>query len=187
MGCYKPLIRGSPPRMRGKAFQMRSFADILRITPAYAGKSSSTVRAGSGCWDHPRVCGEKAENLFLFTSTRGSPPRMRGKDVHHLPAVPSAGITPAYAGKRQRRGAGLGPGKDHPRVCGEKVTRTKEKPPLWGSPPRMRGKVMPVRNLVSAVGITPAYAGKSSGIQSGRGVRWDHPRVCGEKLPVVSS
>ena len=45
----------------------------------------------------------------------------------------------------------------------------------------MRGKVRHILNAVQNVGITPAYAGKSS--RSPRPVRGrkDHPRVCGEK------
>ena len=32
----------------------------------------------------------------------------------------------------------------------------------WGSPPRMRGKVLWAKLYWSMIGITPAYAGKSS-------------------------
>ena len=31
----------------------------------------------------------------------------------------------------------------------------------WGSPPRVRGKVQPERDVQDAARITPAYAGKS--------------------------
>ena len=47
----------------------------------------------------------------------------------------------------------------------------------------MRGKVF--GQLLKAVpaGITPAYAGKSSGPTSKSGTNGDHSRVCGEKTP----
>ena len=32
---------GSPPRMRGKGEQIQAIWDVIRITPAYAGKSDS--------------------------------------------------------------------------------------------------------------------------------------------------
>ena len=50
------------------------------------------------------------------------------------------------------------------------------------SPPRMRGKGPLPRDALPALGITPAYAGKSLWSGSVRVWVWDHPRVCGEKL-----
>ena len=51
----------------------------------------------------------------------GSPPRMRGKGLHHRADRGGSGITPAYAGKSKRRALpALSPG-DHPRMCGEKT------------------------------------------------------------------
>ena len=52
---------------------------------------------------------------------------------------------------------------------------------LLGSPPRMRGKGRRWPESVAANGITPAYAGKSSGPMQKFGMSGDHPRVCGEK------
>ena len=49
------------------------------ITPAYAGKSSGSVRSRLGLGDHPRVCGEKFASIIQAADTGGSPPRMRGK------------------------------------------------------------------------------------------------------------
>ena len=70
---------------------------------------------------------------------------------------------------------------DHPRVRGEKLLFFVGKPVRWGSPPRVRGKVM-VRyaNHIKA-GITPACAGKSQGTVFYFALLGDHPRVCGEK------
>ena len=50
-----------------------------------------------------------------------------------------------------------------------------------GSPPRMRGKdAVAVAGCVE-LGITPAYAGKSSLRPHSPARARDHPRVCGEK------
>ena len=72
--------------------------------------------------------------------------------------------------------------KDHPRLCGEKVTASL----LWilfeGSPPPMRGKVVHVCTCNSQCRITPAYAGKSKAGFRSYGKGEDHPRLCGEKL-----
>ena len=57
-----------------------------------------------------------------------------------------------------------------------------------GSPPRVRGKGVQSCNERVAVGITPAYAGKSWGRARTSSRRRDHPRVCGEKYtcPLMS-
>ena len=113
-------ILGSPPRMRGKAFPSIKTILLMRITPAYAGKRYRNARSGQYQRDHPRVCGEKAFMAFCRNCAVGSPPRMRGKGLHHRADRGGSGITPAYAGKSKRRALpALSPG-DHPRMCGEK-------------------------------------------------------------------
>ena len=52
--------------------------------------------------------------------------------------------------------------EDHPRVCGEKKIHDKKDLRQRGSPPRMRGKEQLEVSIRQAVGITPAYAGKST-------------------------
>ena len=68
---------------------------------------------------------------------------MRGKAVAHSIITEVHGITPAYAGKRQRRDVFVCKSQDHPRLCGEKI----KSPFLFlfycGSPPPMRGKGQP--------------------------------------------
>ena len=127
------------------------------------------------------MCGEKPDILPLSAWTRGSPPRMRGK-VQLQPGQPAAlGITPAYAGKSKNLPALVCGNGDHPRVCGEKRKDFETANRKKGSPPRMRGKASCVWIFARLIGITPAYAGKSS-IPSRRCCFCrDHPRVCGEK------
>ena len=50
---------GSPPRMRGKDSDETPKGDMVRITPAYAGKRTPCRNTSLRYWDHPRVCGEK--------------------------------------------------------------------------------------------------------------------------------
>ena len=107
--------------MRGKGVLFSTLYFRIRITPAYAGKSSLYTHFVSLLLDHPRLCGEKLKSMSNNATPEGSPPPMRGKDdLQKLFAV-FFGITPAYAGKR----AGYTPGTfynwDHPRLCGEKV------------------------------------------------------------------
>ena len=52
-------IQGSPPHMRGKEESDGIMEDLLRITPAHAGKSNLSEWTSWDGVDHPRTCGEK--------------------------------------------------------------------------------------------------------------------------------
>ena len=106
---------------------------------------------------------------------------MQGKVSAHFRHFPARGITPAYAGKRTLVGECPKPLWDHPRVCGEKNNTAKTYSNMEGSPPRMRGKGQAGRKVVVELGITPAYAGKSTPDRLFLYHLGDHPRVCGEK------
>ena len=93
-------IPGSPPRMRGKEAGHPVSCLAHRITPAYAGKSTSGMLFLSCSWDHPRVCGEKLRKTAVSVRELGSPPRMRGKGSFVLLLGELIRITPACAGKR---------------------------------------------------------------------------------------
>ena len=179
---FRPPHLGSPPRMRGKVVHFFGAHLPDGITPAYAGKSSQTAEHPSIMQDHPRVCGEKSSPTSSHRKGQGSPPRMRGKALAPAPTIDIIGITPAYAGKSRILSSFPTRFWDHPRVCGEKFTTLHGENDFWGSPPRMRGKACGLFQLVESPGITPAYAGKSSGRLRITAQHMDHPRVCGEKL-----
>ena len=151
------------------------------ITPAYAGKSGTGSGPAPGPKDHPRVCGEKLQSKSLPTTLVGSPPRMRGKAPSGRRIRRYAGITPAYAGKRNTRTTGTACRRDHPRVCGEKNAPMKLMTCARGSPPRMRGKGPQRIAAADRARITPAYAGKRLRAVTICCAIQDHPRVCGEK------
>ena len=90
---------------------------IVRITPAYAGKSASRLSIWSAPQDHPRLRGEKSLATRSFI-----------------------GITPAYAGKSDTPLCIICQSKDHPRLRGEKVTPAARTFSASGSPPPTRGK-----------------------------------------------
>ena len=147
--------------MRGKGFSGFFCAVFVGITPACAGKRTSSGKQVSTRKDHPRVCGEKYFIFFI--------------DFVFV------GITPACAGKRERAVGCLRLLQDHPRVCGEKHFGGIIRVCIVGSPPRVRGKGF--RNLVEVrlIRITPAYAGKRRSASCLTCPPRDHPRVCGEK------
>ena len=72
--------------------------------------------------DHPRRCGENLSALFLMTACTGSPPQVRGKPFFHSFTPYTTRITPAGAGKTQRRNEHIGAHWDHPRRCGENLS-----------------------------------------------------------------
>ena len=194
--------QGSPPRGRGKGFQISRISSRFRITPAWAGKSVEQKSTPFLFRDHPRVGGEKGHRCDIKRRALGSPPRGRGKDFSAQHPERGRGITPAWAGKSH---AAPGPAVligDHPRVGGEKLLMLPVYVVPVGSPPRGRGKAAEHRAAHGPEGITPAWAGKSGHCHRGTGgdlgitpawagkrftmpekyvASWDHPRVGGEK------
>ena len=49
----------------------------------------------------------------------------------------------------------------------------------------MRGKVFHAFTVLDGFGITPAYAGKRDTPPLSTSASWDHPRLCGEKHPLL--
>ena len=86
--------------MRGKGFREYSQNQLIRITPAYAGKRVYLQVYFLQGRDHPRLCGEKTGTKYMWTLATGSPPPMRGKGAKTCDTVVN--------------------NKDHPRLCGEK-------------------------------------------------------------------
>ena len=107
---------------------------------------------------------------------------MRGKGRLAAEAVFVCGITPAYAGKRNRVAHKKRRHEDHPRLCGEKTSHARYNLFTMGSPPPMRGKVFLYHNNLTPNRITPAYAGKSLLDTGRKACSQDHPRLCGEKF-----
>ncbi len=70
-------------------------------------------------------------------------------------------ITPAYAGKTLKQNTIKTLSKDHPRVCGKDFSLMHLRASCVGSPPRMRERLIELKNNEDILGITPAYAGKT--------------------------
>ena len=154
----------------------------LRITPARAGNTFSSMAACYRCKDHPRPCGE---HCHLSSSTflkRGSPPPVRG--TQHLRTedgtVPR--ITPARAGNTCKSRRRPGREEDHPRPCGEHGVTWQADWPDDGSPPPVRGTRQIRRHRFGDVGITPARAGNTRCRSTRSRQAEDHPRPCGEHI-----
>ena len=106
---------------------------------------------------------------------------MRGKVLYFTLLYFLEGITPAYAGKSLGSISIRSHIRDHPRLCGEKLTVLVYPLHVQGSPPPMRGKGTATAGRGTGTGITPAYAGKSKVQDRFVFIFQDHPRLCGEK------
>ena len=173
--------QGSPPRGRGKVSSRAAIVDSMGITPAWAGKRWVWCWPPPPLGDHPRVGGEKVMCNSRDVARLGSPPRGRGKVCIIGAAFVVGGITPAWAGKRDKPALILRVVKDHPRVGGEKSHAAPVVRTGVGSPPRGRGKVFVCFLVTRSLRITPAWAGKRYAQGGASTPGGDHPRVGGEK------
>ena len=101
---------------------------LMRITPAGAGKTKKEPRTQCYRSDHPRRCGENHVHGGYCRVYLGSPPQVRGKQkaaaLDYLPI----GITPADAGKTLFPPLLLIFEIYHPRGCGENFSRSDNVP-----------------------------------------------------------
>ena len=91
--------RGSPPHARGRPSTSTSQTLSSRITPACAGKTSTSFTTLLESADHPRMRGEDLSLRRLGAPVPGSPPHARGRHAHLPCLIKEVGITPACAGK----------------------------------------------------------------------------------------
>ena len=170
------------PRLCGEKCSRRaSSSPIAGSPPPMRGKVPFCCSIGIPSEDHPRLCGEKQHCTNSPAEQRGSPPPMRGKDLSIYVAGIERRITPAYAGKSANVTLAGSSGRDHPRLCGEKIHNHLNGYSIPGSPPPMRGKGQLLNHFLTDCRITPAYAGKRPPKSTAVCCLWDHPRLCGEK------
>ena len=194
---------GSSPRGRGARWQVGSVQNRSRIIPAWAGRTSTRCAARPAGPDHPRVGGANDGVCLMEAVSWGSSPRGRGapprsplspfapgssprgrgarREVRRRPR--SGRIIPAWAGRTSIGDLMPWATPDHPRVGGaHSVTRMTTAFPS-GSSPRGRGAQFGGGELLAALGIIPAWAGRTWRDRTARTGRRDHPRVGGAHPP----
>ena len=105
------------------------------------------------------MCGEQVEAVFDIAEGEGSSPRVRGA-AHVLNGNDlTYGIIPACAGSSSYVSDLFVFWRDHPRVCGEQLTRSPVARWPPGSSPRVRGAAFVEPRDADVSGIIPACAG----------------------------
>ena len=107
---------------------------------------------------------------------------MRGKQQPAKQNTEQSGITPAGAGKTLTVARSCFASADHPRRCGENISRAVGFGGERGSPPQVRGKRRAKKVSSHIQWITPAGAGKTMSPAHCAGTAMDHPRRCGENM-----
>ena len=173
---------GSPPHARGRQGPNQTHCRSPRITPACAGKTSTSVGVTPRNTDHPRMRGEDGLTAWPGGRVGGSPPHARGRLGVSLDHSPATRITPACAGKTRRGVGKAGLRGDHPRMRGEDCLHGGDHFPRTGSPPHARGRPALLFRRFPDFGITPACAGKTQSAPSARSATPDHPACAGKTV-----
>ena len=161
LNSWAVISPGSSPRGRGKLALAAPPPGVVRLIPAWAGKTLFGLASDSGVMAHPRVGGENTNDGRLFPHARGSSPRGRGKQPFTFGIGSKVGLIPAWAGKTgAARDLYLNRGA-HPRVGGENYAPGHAHVTRDGSSPRGRGKQAGLWFFNHLPGLIPAWAGKT--------------------------
>ena len=166
--------------MRGAHTKLHRIIPRIRIIPADAGSTLTSIRSKFQLQDHPRGCGEHSNSKQARFSNSGSSPRMRGALRLAAAGKVIARIIPADAGSTPRASLTTLPGRDHPRGCGEHPFDGCIALRMVGSSPRMRGAQLQLIKEHIVHGIIPADAGSTPSRGRNASPTQDHPRGCGE-------
>ncbi len=154
--------RGSPPLVRERLLLFFRHFYHYRITPACAGTTPPRQDHAKSPQDHPRLCGNDAPVLSVFSSSVGSPPLVRERLSNRKDSQGRWRITPACAGTTDLPIIGHMPVRDHPRLCGNDISCVQTEPLNGGSPPLVRERLSLLLAKAKSSGITPACAGTTA-------------------------
>ena len=170
---------GSPPRVRSRPAWRVPARLAGGITSACAEQTPTMSRVTVLVWDHLRVCGADAWLIPRSVPNTGSPPRVRSRRFNVGIHIIDHGITSACAEQTITHSQCPAAGRDHLRVCGADCEVAAALVAIWGSPPRVRSRLILHVQRPVAFGITSACAeqtARGAGYWRGNG---DHLRVCG--------
>ena len=132
---------GSSPRVRGKPLAPAGHMAFARIIPARAGQTFQRSKTWQPTPDHPRACGANPFSGLAVALIAGSSPRVRGKPRFGRAESVVLRIIPARAGQTRFLKPDTVMMSDHPRACGANSLFVFLFFLLFGSSPRVRGKL----------------------------------------------
>ena len=176
---------GSSPHVRGAPDTVHQRRIKLGIIPACAGSTPMPNCRAPCSRDHPRMCGEHTIVVMASLAGVGSSPHVRG--AQHSACQPRTphGIIPACAGSTDIRLIAQELNRDHPRMCGEHLSRLDSNQNKQGSSPHVRGAPTCRLGVTAGNGIIPACAGSTLILILPWLLTRDHPRMCGEHFSHV--
>ena len=152
---------GSSPRVRGTPDAGCASCQLPRFIPACAGNARYRSPHSHPVAVHPRVCGERQDSLCASATMTGSSPRVRGTPLSAVDSPARRRFIPACAGNAPRASLPAAPIPVHPRVCGERASRTICLARASGSSPRVRGTQRGRRYPRTRGRFIPACAGNA--------------------------
>ena len=155
------FLNGSSPRRRGKLRHCRGRARRRRLIPAQAGKTHGRRPPPVTSSAHPRVDGENAACSAATLPAVGSSPRGRGKPRGRRRGCAGPRLIPAWTGKTMGGRSTRCDIGAHPRMGGENCVRAGLGTGAAGSSPHGRGKRVHRTLPAHAIGLIPAWAGKT--------------------------
>ncbi len=153
------------------------------LTPAQAGTAKTDQWTAFPDGAHPRAGGDGRPPFTVSRPGTGSPPRRRGRPAEPGRTLHANGLTPAQAGTACGCPARSAAPAAHPRAGGDGVDRHLNGRRNAGSPPRRRGRRIPLKGPGGDVGLTPAQAGTAESSPCFPSPVWAHPRAGGDGDP----
>ena len=176
-----PSIIGSSPHTRGTRFRQGCRFLCLRFIPAYAGNAASRCEMPATSSVHPRIRGERNNEIARVAPSIGSSPHTRGTLAEHHRYDAGRRFIPAYAGNAATGLGRCAPTAVHPRIRGERAANHYGDKKRGGSSPHTRGtRPSGVQNRPYKRFI-PAYAGNARGPARQQTPPSVHPRIRGER------
>ena len=138
----------------------------MRFIPAYAGNARRQAGCSASRSVHPRIRGERTGAARGNFIAGGSSPHTRGTQRSGKLFKNQGRFIPAYAGNARRVFLPVLRPAVHPRIRGERRTRSASCRASTGSSPHTRGTRTPGSVLPSRTRFIPAYAGNARGMRN---------------------